>query len=379
MKYGVDHSGLRTWIEIDRSKIAKNFAVFRGLLKKDVKLMSVVKSNAYGHSLLDFSKEVVALGTDWLGVDSVVEAVKLRAVGIKIPILVLGYSLPEKIPDLLENDISFCVSTFEQMEEVVKRCGEGKTAKIHIKIDTGMHRQGFLESDWELLLEKVSALQSNVVVEGCFTHFSSAKNPSFPAYTNMQINSFERFSAKLKKVVSNKVIFHACATSGALLFPSAHFDMVRIGMGLYGYWPSVETRAALSDRLSLSPALCWKTSVSEIKQLPKGARVGYDGCEVLDRDTKIGICPVGYWHGYDRALSSIGRVVVMGAQARVLGRISMDMIVVDCTDIENVSIQNEVILLGGEISATDIAELLGTSHYEVTTVINPLIKRFYIN
>jgi alanine racemase len=158
--------------------------------------------------------------------------------------------------------------------------------------------------------------------------------------------------------------------------------MVRIGIGLYGLWPSAPVESALSDALSLRPALTWKTIISEIKSVPAGSRVGYDFTERLDRDSVIGVLPVGYWHGYDRSLSSIGHVLVNGQTARVLGRVSMDMIVVDLTRVSHSSVGDEVVLLGNQgsrtVSADHLARLAETSAYEIVTRLNPLIKRFYI-
>lgn len=377
-----ESNGLRTWIEIDRKAIAHNAKTFRSLLSKKTKLMAVVKSNAYGHSLIDFSKEMESKA-DWLGVDSVVEGIALRKSGNKLPILVLGHTLPERMADAKLNNLSVTISTEEMLRYIVT-LKPIHQPRFHIKVDTGMHRQGFLPAE---LPRVVTILKSSFInpkslstaVEGLFTHFASAKNPAFPAYTKEQIKEFNVWRKAFEKA-GLKFISHAAATGGALLFPESHFDMVRIGIGLYGYWPSLETQEFLKDKLTLKPILTWKTVLSEIKKLPKGSKIGYDCTETLSRDSTVAICPVGYWHGYSRRLSSIARVLVRGKHCRVLGRVSMDMLIIDMTG-TGAKVGDEVILIGisvkESISAADMAGLDETSYYETLTRINPLIKRFY--
>lgn len=378
-----DRMGLRTWIEVDKKAVEKNYRLFRSLVKKGTKLMSVVKSNAYGHGLVDFSKEISKLGADWLAVDSVVEAKTLRDNGITKPILVLGYTLPEMIPAALLKDVSLTVSSMEVLRFLKsfnnKSENGKKPLKVHIKVDTGMCRQGFLERELPAVLRELKK-DKNLEVEGLYTHFSTAKNPAFPQFTKMQTASFSKWIKEFKKAGFNPIV-HASATAGVLLYPEAHFDMVRIGIGLFGIWPSKESEAYLKDKFSLTPVLSWKTVVSEIKSLPAGSRIGYDGTEVLDKDSKIAVCPIGYWHGYPRALSSIGRVLVGGRECKIFGRVSMDMIVINITGVENVKTGDETVIIGRqgkkEVPADKIAGLSDGSPYEIITRLNPLIKRFY--
>ena len=374
-----DRQGLRTWIEIDRKAIRHNFEVFRNLISKRTKLMAVVKSNAYGHGLIDFSKEMEKLGADFLGVDSMTEARALRREGIKLPILVLGYTMPELFKEAARDDISLAVSTFETLNAISK-AGLSQPLKIHIKVDTGMHRQGFLPEDRQKVLVKLKARSSKLEVEGLFTHFASAKNPAFPKDTRDQLAEFRKWTDAFKKAGLQPIV-HAAATGGAMLFPQSHFDMVRIGIGLYGLWPAPEVREHLKERIALRPALIWKSLVTEIKKLPAGSRIGYDLTEELWQDSIVAIVPVGYWHGYSRMLSSIGRVMLKGKECRVLGRVSMDMITIDISSVKNPKVEDEVIVMGGDdslpVSATGIARSLDASWYEVVTRLNPLIKRIY--
>ncbi|TSC67067.1 MAG: alanine racemase [Parcubacteria group bacterium Gr01-1014_73] len=367
-------NGLRTWIEVDCLAIEKNYKLFRSLIVPKTKLLAVVKSNAYGHGLVDFTKELERLGVDWFGVDSIVEGLALRREGIKTPILVLGYTLPDKFKEAAAHNISLTVSSFETLK-VLQKSHFSKPLKIHIKVDTGMHRQGFLLKD----LPKV--LKSKVKPEGLYTHFAMAKNPAFPEYTKKQIAEFEKWRTAFKKIGLSPVC-HAAATAGTMIFPEAHFDMVRIGIGLYGLWPAKEIELYFASRLTLTPVLSWKTIISEIKKLPKGAKIGYDCVETLQKDSRVAICPIGYWHGYPRALSGIGFVLIHGRRAKILGRVSMDMIAVDVSDITAAKVSDEVVLIGPQekekITVNELANLSDTSHYEFVTRLNPLIKRIYL-
>jgi alanine racemase len=369
---------LRTWIEINKKAIKNNVHAFRSIVDKKCQLMGIVKSNAYGHSLLDFAQELEKLGIEWLGVDSMVEAESLRKSGIKSNILILGHTLPKKIYSAVNNNCSLTISSFEGLGFLVKSASHfKKPPRIHLKIDTGMHRQGFFVSDLKKVVSLLKKNKGKIKVEGIYTHFAAAKNPSFPKDTCEQINEFRKAVAILKSAGFNP-IRHAAATSGTIIFPESHFDVVRIGIGLYGLWPSAETEAAFKNKIKLRPALTWKTVVSEGKNLEKGHRIGYDFTEEVGVNSRVAILPVGYWHGYPRSLSSIGEAIIRGKSAKILGRVSMDMIVVNVTGIKGVKTGNEVLLLGKNITADRLAYLSGTSNYEFVTRINPLIKRIYI-
>jgi alanine racemase len=399
--------GLRTWIEIDKKAIAHNYRSFRALITPETKLMGVVKSNAYGHNLIEFAQELEKLKVDYLAVDSVVEGIALRREGIKSPILILGYILPEMIEKAVTNNLDITVSNFDYFNEIRKLKLKNKL-RVHIKVDTGMHRHGFQEKDIKKVISQIR-MTRQIEVVGLYTHFASAKDPAFPKKTKNQIKIFKVWREAFMKA-GLKPICHACATSGTILFPEAHFDMVRVGIGLYGIWPSAETREyaqkgnsdndffgprvaigraqpdtqkSLSKQpFNLLPALSWKTIIGEINNIKKEEGIGYDFTEKLKRDSKVAVIPVGYWHGFPRALSGIGQVIVNGQRAKVLGRICMDIIMVDVTDIKKVKVGDEVTIIGqdGEevITVDDVAGLLSGSAYEFITRLNPLIKRIYL-
>lgn len=371
--------GLRTWIGVSEQALRKNYNIFRKLISKKTQLMAVVKSNAYGHSLLDFTKTMERFGADWLGVDSIVEARTLRRERINSQMLVLGHTMADCMVEAAEKNVSITISNLENLKAAVRlHCS--RPLKTHIKVDTGMHRQGFFLKDLPSVVKILKQNRKKIIFEGIYTHFAAAKNPAFPQETQKQISEFKKCVA-LVESHGFRPMRHTCATSGTILFPKAHFDMVRIGIGMYGRWPSKEVEAASFGKLKLVPALSWKTVIAEIKQLPVGSGVGYDLTEKLARKSRVAILPIGYWHGYPRALSGIGQVLIRGMRAKVIGRISMDMTVVDITDIPRARTGDIITLLGkdgkDEITADWLGNLADSFNYELVTRLNPLIKRVY--
>lgn len=367
----------RTWIEISKPAITQNYKVFKSLLAKKTKFLAVVKSNAYGHELMGFSEYVSALGADWLGVDSITEAKTLRTRGIKKPILVLGYTLPAHFAFAEKFKISLTISSFENLNALA---ASGRQISAHIKVDTGMHRQGFFGNELVQVCEIIKK-NPNILFEGLYTHFASAKKPDSQNETKKQIENFKKNIAVVRKSGFTPIT-HAAATAGTVNFPQAHFDMVRIGIGLYGLWPSEETEKKLAKKINLHPALTWKAIVSELKWVEKGEKVGYDYSETLRKKTRLAIVPIGYWHGYWRAFSTKSFVLINGTRCKVVGRVAMDMVAVDTTSVTGVKVGDIAVLIGKqgkeEISAGELAKIANTTHYEIVTRLNPLIKKEFI-
>lgn len=387
----IDKEKMRTWVELDRSAIAHNFNLFKKIVakkggnKNKTIVMPVVKSNAYGHGLVPFAKEVVKLGAEFLGVDSFEEALELRANGIKTRILVFGYTAPAYFVEAGEKNISVTISSMNSLLEIEKL--KIQKLKIHIKVDTGLGRQGFpVEELGNVLsilenykINKKIKNSCNVEVEGLYTHLAVGEALSGRAYTMMQAGKLDTwYNAFLEE--GYKPLRHICATSSTMFFPELHYDMVRIGIGMYGLWPSRETKNAMQKKYKLMPVLSWKTIITEIKKINKGTKIGYDLTEELKRDSKLGVIPVGYWHGYPRALSSKGLFSVLGKKVKLIGRVSMDMIVLDLTKI-GAKIGDEVAIIGGDFGHYAEADMMAqdadTINYEIVTRINPIIKRFY--
>ncbi len=367
----------RTWVEISKSAVSKNIATFRKIVGPRVKLWAVVKSNAYGHGLVQFSELTEKSGIDGFCVDSFVEALRLRKEGIKKSILVLGPTLSELAKDAASKDITLSVSNFE----ILKHLSQTKNPpKFHIKIDTGMSRQGFFLEDVpkviNLLNNKYSIL--NTRLSGVFTHFASAKDTNYPTYTDRQFDKFQKAIKLFEKAGYKNLVKHVSATGGTMINSRYHLDAVRIGIGLYGLWPAKELELQLSNKIHLKPVLTWKTIISEVKNIPSGQFVGYDLVERVTRPTKIAVLPIGYWHGLPRALSSVGEVLINGRRARILGRVSMDLTVVDVTGVK-CQVGDIATLIGqdekNEIKAEEMARHAQTSHYEIVTRLNPLMER----
>lgn len=367
----------RTWVEISKGAVQKNIATFRKIIEPKVKLWAVVKSNAYGHGLVQLSHLADKSGADGFCVDSYVEAVRLRKEGIKKSILVLGPTLAELAEDAASKNITLSVSNFETLQSLAEL---KNPPEFHIKLDTGMSRQGFFLEDIPRVLKFIELRSSNFGrhLTGVFTHFASAKDTNYPTYTDRQFEIFSKAVKLFEKAGYKNLIKHVSATGGTLISPKYHLDAVRIGIGLYGLWPAKELEIQLGHKTHLKPVLAWKTIISEVKNIPQGQFVGYDLVERVNRPTKIAVLPIGYWHGLPRALSSIGEVLVNGRRARILGRVSMDLTVVDVTGVK-CQVGDIATLIGqygqDEIKAEEMARHSQTSHYEIVTRLNPLMER----
>lgn len=365
----------KTWIEVDRSAIKHNYETFRKLLKPETKLMAVVKSNAYGHDLVQFSKECQDLGADFFAVDEAREAFILQNAGITKPILILNYIEEDLLQEVVKRQISFVVSNFNILARAIAL--KSSSPKIHIDVDTGLGRLGFLEKDKEKLFEVLA--RENLSVEGLCTHYSYAESPSHNYYTDMQTEIFQKWvDAFLEK--GYDPIKHSSAASGCILGEKYHFDMVRIGIGLYGHWGSRELNE-WSKGIELKQAMTWKTLVAEIREKPKGSFLGYDLKKCIERDSIIATLPVGYWQGLTGIMTNLGEVLIKGKRAPIYGRVSMDMTIVDVTDIPGVQVGDPVVLVGRQgsefISTDELKYRLEMINYEFVTRINAEIPRIY--
>ena len=360
----------KVWIEIRKKAVKNNVATFRAVLGAKTKLYAVVKSNAYGHGLTLFSGLADACGVDGFCVDSVVEGAKLRVHGILKPILVLGYTLPGLFSEAKKHGIAITVSSKESLAAILKAGDDAPN--FHIKIDTGMHRQGLQPEEVPGVIRRLYKLKAKSSFTGLYTHFAMAKNRKDTAFTDRQLAAFRSACASFEQEGFSGLMRHASATGGALLGEKYHMDMARIGIGLYGIWPSAELERQLGKKIVLHPALSLHSVISEKKTVAKGEGVGYDMTEVMKKPTDIAIVPVGYWHGIPRTASSVGSAHVGPSAARIVGRVSMDMIMIDVTGIP-CRVGSEAV-----ISPVSLAQAMGASPYEVVTRINPLIHKAVI-
>jgi len=370
----------KTWVEISKSALLHNVQVFRKNIGKNVKLCAVVKANAYGHGL----KEIIPLlknKIDVFAVDNIEEAVIIRQMDNSIPVLVLGYITLSNLSIPIENNISFVVYNIETLKKIASLKLE-KPAKIHLKIETGLNRQGIRKGEILKFLQFIKTHKNSFILEGVSTHFANIEDTLSPEFAKKQLNEFKKALGIIREKGFRPALIHSAASAGTLLYPETHFSMVRVGFGLYGWWMSLETRVSIlaqKRNLILKPVLTWKSIVAQIKQIDVGESVGYGQTWFATRKSKIAIIPVGYSEGYDRKLSNIGRVIINGKYASVIGRVAMNMIMIDVTDVKNVKLEDEVALLGNmdglKISADEIAKKIGTINYEVVSRINPLLPR----
>ena len=368
------------WVEIKKSAIQYNLRQFRKIVGQQRKIMAIVKANAYGHGMLAAANIAIETGVDYLGVVNLTEALSLRQEKIKAPIFILSYyPLSSQIKQAIKSKIDFPVYTFNQAKFLSKTAqGVNKEVNIHIKIDTGTSRIGIFPSEAVDFIKKINKLP-NLNLRGIFTHYAESESQN-QAYTDLQTQKFQ----KIVKDMSVPLVHAGCSAS-TINNPKTLFNLVRIGIGMYGLWPSSDTkRLARKNKIkfNLKSALSWKTKIIQVKALDKGAFISYDRTYQTEKRTKIAVLPVGYWDGYDRKLSGCGTVLIGGHLCPVRGLVCMNLTMVDVSKVRNVREGDEVVLLGRQkkqiITAEDLAKKIGTINYEVVTRINPLVPRYYL-
>ena len=372
-----------SWLEIDAEAMGRNLDAFRTIVPSTTALMAVVKANAYGHGI-EAVAPVAALHADWIGVNSLDEALLVRALGTEKPIAILGHTELDRLPAVVTGEFRQVVYR-EDVAEALSRSAHagGTTARIHLKIETGTHRQGIALEELAGFVERILKLP-NLDIEGVYTHFANIEDTLDTSFAQLQIEKFRQALAVLKDAGVHPSWTHASATAGALLYPETGFNMIRVGIGMYGIWPSRETQLAARERgrqISLTPGLTWKTRIAQIKIVEAGSYIGYGLTYQASHRMKIAVLPVGYFDGYDRKLSNCGRALVGGRAVPVVGRVMMNMTALDITDVD-VQEDDEVVLIGrqgkAEIRVEEVAEKSGTIAYEVVSRINPGIPRVVV-
>ena len=369
----------RIYAGIDLDALRYNVDGIKRCKADGAMLMGVVKADAYGHGAKIFAHELDGLGFDWFAVATVDEGIELRKDGIHQPILVLGYSCEEQYPDMVQWDITPTIYSFDMAKAFAAvAAAAGKTADIHIKIDTGMSRIGFLPEEESIdEIEKIHGLK-NIRIQGMFTHFACADMRD-KSHVGHQIEKFRRMIDGVKKRGIPVEIFHCSNSASIMELPSEHMNMVRAGIILYGLYPSHEME---EERLSLKPVMSLYSHVVQVKEVPGGVSVGYGATYVTGRPTRIATIPVGYADGYPRALSNRASVLIRGRRAPIIGRICMDQFMVDVTEAPEVSIGDVVTLIGtdGEesISVEEISEMAGSFNYEFVCDVSRRVPRVYM-
>jgi alanine racemase len=370
----------QNYFEIDLTKLQRNLQNLKALAKGK-KFLAVVKSNAYGHGLIRCARTFVQAGADWLGVANIFEAFELRQNNILKPILVLNSIAIEDVRLAANQDISIPVFDMEQAK-LIEAITFDKPLKIHIKIETGLNRLGFKK---EQLSELIDVLKhnKNIVIEGIYSHFAAIEEENFE-YAKTQIEEFKEAIKISEKLGIKNVLKHIAASAAVLTIPESHFDMVRCGIALYGLWPSQEIKKDVNNENLIEPVLSFKSEIIHIKKVEAGAKIGYGCAYQAKKDLIIAVIPTGYYDGLDRHLSNPskkGNILVNGQKCPIIGRICMNMTIVDVTGLD-VKIGDEVVIIGKqgneEITVDEIAKTLGTINYEIIARIPEHLERKYI-
>lgn len=361
-----------TWAEINLAAIENNVRLL--VQSTQAQIMAVLKANAYGHGVIPVSQAVRRAGAKWCGLARVEEALEMRYAGYDGPILVLGFTAPGRVRSLIEADVAMAIWSEAQLEEFARAASEvGMPARLHLKVDTGMSRLG-IPADEALELASRIEQQQGLSFEGLFTHYARADEED-PGPTEEQERVLKEVVVKMEHAGLRPPLVHAANSAASISRPGSHFDMLRVGIAIFGLHPSLACR--LPD--GFQPALAWKSQLSQVQMLPKGRGVSY-GHEYVTRKTeRIGTMPVGYADGFRRVGGNV--VLVGGRRVPVVGRVCMDQSSLQLDDVPEAKVGDEVILIGVQgdehMSAEEVAERWGTINYEVVCGVSPRVRRVY--
>lgn len=369
----------RIYAKINLDAIVYNMQSIEQKISKDTNIIAVIKTDAYGHGAFEIARELESRSRLFgFAVATAEEAAALRQNGIKKPLLILGYTFEEDYKDLIRKQVRMTVYSYEMARQISESAhAVGETAKIHIKIDTGMSRIGYqVTTEAAEEIAKIAGL-SNLTIEGIFTHFARADEAD-KSYAIQQLSQFEKMISLLKERKVEIPIRHCSNSAGIAELPQADLDLVRAGIILYGLWPSEEVK---KDSISLKPAMELKSRIIHLKTLEAGRSISYGGTYCLKEPRKIATIPAGYGDGYPRSLSNRGYVLIHGRKAPILGRVCMDQFMVDVTDIPDVKMLDTVTLLGEDggsfLSMEELGRLSGRFNYEFACDIGKRVPRFY--
>lgn len=365
------------WVEVNLDNLKYNIDKIKSKIGAS-EIIGIVKANAYGHGAVEISKALIEYGVQKLGVANILEAIELRENGVTAPIMILGVTESFAIDAVIEHDVETTVSTYEFAKALnEKALALNKVCKIHLALDTGMGRIGFRNNNKSI--EEIISISkmSNLDIESIFSHFSTADSKN-KEYSNHQMDVYKFFIEELNKhnITFNKM--HLSNSAAIMDIAQSHLDSVRPGIIQYGYYPSEEV---IKYDFELKPILTWKTKILHIKEVEENSYIGYGNNFVTTRKSIIATLPVGYADGYSRGLSNKGHVIINGEMAPIVGNVCMDQVMVDVTDLSNVSLGDEVIVLGSDgdciFNADNMASILGTINYELLCLIGRRIPRVY--
>jgi alanine racemase len=362
-----------TWVEVDLGAIEDNLRYFLTETRREV--MAVVKANAYGHGAVQVARRALRSGATWLAVARIEEALELREAGLQAPVLLLGHAPPGRLQQMIEAGIALTVWGVRQIEAASQAAVRaGGDARLHLKVDTGMSRLG-VQAGRALSLARRIAELPGAELEGVFTHLACADEAD-PSPTDAQLRLFEEVLQSLTDAGLRPPVVHSANSAASLTRPDAWYDLVRVGIAMYGLHPSAQCRLPEG----LRPALTWKSTLTQVKTLPVGRGVSYGHIYRTEGEERVGTIPVGYADGYRRIGNN--EVLVRGVKVPVIGRVTMDQIMVNLDAVPGAGSDDEVVLLGGQngarIAAEEIAERWGTINYEVVSGIAARVPRVYL-
>ena len=359
---------------VDLIALSHNLSEIKRIIGAKTKIMAVVKADGYGHGALNIARTALLCGADSLAVALPEEGISLRKAGITCPILVLGATLPESAYKIVDAGLEQTLCTTALAEALNALAGKmGVKVQVHIKFDTGMGRIGVMPRDACSFITKISTLK-HLSVKGVITHLSSADEPD-RTHTLKQLKRFDKIVKDIRTVGVNNPLIHAANSAGIIAYPEAHYDLVRSGIMMYGGYPNQEMKA----KVFLNPVMTFMTKVAHVKRVPAGNPIGYGRVFHSQQETIVATLPVGYADGYSRLLSGLGTVLVKGEKASIIGRVCMDMSMIDVTNIKDVCVGDDVILFGEAPTAADVAGIMGTIDYEVLTSIGKRVPRIYVH
>jgi len=374
-----DGAGAWLTIDVDRAALTANMQAFRSLVGPQHRLMAVVKADAYGHGLLLAATAFLAGGADMLGVHSLAEARALREGGVQAPVLVLGPLIADEVSVAVHLDAEITVASVAALSAAV---ASGAACRIHLKVETGVNRQGIVEDELESCRRILEAAPTCRLV-GISSHFADVEDTTDHGYAEAQMARFAAWREAVAALGYADLAAHMSCSAAVLVWDRTHGDLARVGVAAYGIWPSRETRVAVHQRgrseLTLTPALTWRVRVSQVRQVAAGETVGYGRTWKAMTDSRIAVLPVGYADGLPRALGGRGHVLLHGRRAPLVGRICMNLCMVDVTNVPQTAAGDQAVLLGRQgdeiITAEMLADQLGTIAYEVLTLPGPTWTR----
>lgn len=368
-----------SYIEISKENLINNIKQFRSLIKGGSKIAAVIKANAYGYGDKEVAS-IIAPYVDYFQVDSIEECERVHMVSKK-PILILGYLNEDGVKRAIKAKAIICAFDLIHLLKINRSAGLlKKKVKVHIAIDSYLGREGIMPAQVENFIKEVKNLK-NIILDGAYSHFANIEDTMNFTHAERQINTYHKCIEIFKQNGYKNINTHISATSGILVYEKGEnlHSIVRLGIGLYGMWPSEHLEYLNRKKIVLKPALKWVTHIAQIKVLPPNHPIGYGLTFITKKNTKIAVIPQGYSDGLPRSLSNSGEVLIRGKRAKILGRVAMNMLVVDVSNIKDALPDDEVVLLGkqmkNEITAERIAKQSGTINYEVTTHISALLPR----